>query len=134
MSLRRVRVVAAYFRRGDRVLVQQRPPGKSRGLLWEFPGGKVEAGESDEAALARECAEELGVPVEVGERLWSTVHRYPDLHVELLLYRASMPTDATPQPHDAHQLAWVELRELPSLPFCEADVPLLPLLASGRIG
>lgn len=129
---RRVRVVAALFSRGGTVLVQQRPPGKSRELLWEFPGGKVEAGEADEQALARECVEELGVAVEVGERLWSVVHEYVDLAVELVLYRAHMPESAAPQPHEAHQLAWVERARLPELPFCEADVPLLPRLAAGE--
>jgi len=132
--MRRVRVVAALVRRGDTVLVQQRPPDKSRALLWEFPGGKVEPGETDEAALARECREELGVPVAVGERLWSTTHEYADLAVELVLYRASMADDATPRPHEAHQLAWVERARLPEFPFCEADVPLLPLVARGEIG
>ncbi|WP_373049126.1 (deoxy)nucleoside triphosphate pyrophosphohydrolase [Vulgatibacter sp.] len=129
---KRVRVVAALFTRGDTVLVQQRPPDKSRALLWEFPGGKVEAGEADEAALARECAEELGVSVSVGERLWSVVHEYADLAVELVLYRAAMAADAVPQPHEAHQLAWVERARLPGMEFCEADVPLLPRLAAGE--
>lgn len=131
--IKRVRVVAALFSRGETVLVQQRPPGKSRALLWEFPGGKVEAGEGDAEALARECREELGVDVQVGGKLWEIVHEYADLHVELVLLRASMADDAQPQPHEAHQLAWIERRALPELPFCEADVPLLPLLASGEI-
>jgi len=129
--VKRVRVVAALIERGGTVLVQQRPPGKSRALLWEFPGGKVEPGERDEEALARECEEELGVSVDVAERLWSITHEYADLAVELVLYRARMAEDAAPQPHEAHQLAWVERARLPSLPFCEADVPLLPLLAAG---
>jgi len=129
---RTVRVVAALFSRGDTVLVQQRPPGKSRALLWEFPGGKVEPGEADEQALARECAEELGVAVQVGERLWSVTHEYADLAVELVLYRGSMAPDAAPQPHEAQTLAWVARTRLEELPFCEADVPLLPRLAAGE--
>lgn len=130
--MKRVRVVAGLFTRGDEVLVQQRPPGKSLGLLWEFPGGKVEPGESDEAALARECSEELGVSCTVGEWLWSTVYEYPHLAVELVLYRAQLPEGAKPHPHEAQQLAWVDRRRLAELPFCDADVPLLPLLAEGR--
>lgn len=130
---KRVRVVAGLFARGSTVLVQQRPPGKARGLLWEFPGGKVEAGEADEAALARECREELGVDVAVGARRWEHVHEYEDLVVELVLLEASVPPGAEPHPHDAHALAWVERAELSRLPFCEADVPLLPLLAAGKI-
>ncbi len=131
--MRRIRVVAALFARGSSVLVQQRPANKSRALLWEFPGGKVEAGEGDAAALARECLEELGVVAQVGEKLWEAVHEYEDLHVELLLFRAEMAPDAEPLPHEAHQLRWVERSELPSLPFCEADLPLLPRLASGEL-
>lgn len=132
--MRKLRVVAALVSRGQTVLVQQRPPGKKQALLWEFPGGKVEPGETDAEALARECQEELGVAVRVGELLWSTEHAYGDLVVELLLYRAWMDEAAVPHPHDAHQLAWVERSQLGELPFCEADVPLLSLLASWEIG
>lgn len=130
---RRVRVVAGLFTRGGAVLVQQRPPGKARGLLWEFPGGKVEPGEADEVALARECREELGIDPEVGPLLWTAVHEYEDLVVELALLAAAVPAGAEPVAHEAHALAWVERSELARLPFCEADVPLLPLLAAGKI-
>jgi 8-oxo-dGTP diphosphatase len=131
-ALPRVRVVAALIEREGAVLVQQRPPDKSRALLWEFPGGKVEAGERDEQALRRECIEELGVEVEVGEALWTALHAYPDLVVELVLYRATIAPSAKPHPHEAHALDWVERARLPKLPFCEADLPLLPRLAAGE--
>lgn len=131
--MRRIRVVAALVWRGDTVLAQQRPPGKSRALLWEFPGGKVEAGETDEAALARECREELDVDVAVGAKVWETAHAYQDVRVEMVLYRCTMAPDAAPKPLEAAQLAWVERSRLASLPFCEADLPLLPLLASGEL-
>ncbi len=130
---RTVRVVAGLFRRGSTVLVQQRPAGKSRGGLWEFPGGKVEPGETDERALARECHEELSVEVSVRGKLAELSHEYEDLTVELALYEATMADDATPRPNDAQALAWVERGELPALPFCDADVPLLPRLASGEL-
>lgn len=128
-----MRVVAALFCRGSTVLVQQRPPGKKQALLWEFPGGKVEPGESDADALVRECREELGVDATVGELVWSARHDYPGFSVELMLYRATMADDATPHAHDAHQIAWVERERLAELPFCEADVPLLSLLATREI-
>lgn len=131
--MRVIRVVAALVSRGETVLVQQRPPGKSRGLLWEFPGGKVEPGETDEAALARECREELAVDAAVGPKLWETAHAYQDLRVELALFRCSIAPEATPRPLEAAQLAWVERSKLSALPFCEADLPLLPLLASGEL-
>lgn len=129
---RRVRVVAGLMWRGPRLLVQQRPVGKALALLWEFPGGKVEKDEPDEAALARECQEELGVAVEVGERLWETDHGYDHGHVELVVYVARMAADAEPQAHQAAQLCWLTPPELAALPFCAADVPLVALLIAGR--
>lgn len=130
---RRVRVVAGLFTRGSTVLAQQRPPGKSRGLLWEFPGGKVEPGETEAGALARECREELGIDPAVGPERWRTVHEYDDLVVELVLLEARVPEGAEPVAREAHALAWVERDELSRLPFCEADVPLVALLEAGRI-
>ena len=131
MSLRRVRVVAALIAdtsRPPRYLVQQRLPDKSRALLWEFPGGKVEPGEADEAALVRECREELDVTLDVGARAWTTTHRYTDLEVELVLYRASISSGA-PQPLHANALRWATAQEMRWLPFCEADVPFVTELA-----
>ena len=129
----RIRVVAGLFVRGRRVLVQQRPPHKARGLKWEFPGGKVEPDESDAAALVRECREELGVDVDVGRELWRTVHAYADLTVELILLAATIGADVEAQALDAHRLAWVELHALTGLPFCEADTEFVALLVSGRV-
>lgn len=133
---RTVRVVAALIpgpRDGQRFLVQQRLPGGSRALLWEFPGGKVEAGETDEAALARECREELDVELSVGRRLWEGRHAYPDLTVELVLYGARL-VSGEPKPLGAHALAFKTPAEMQSLPFCEADIPLLDDLVAGRLG
>ena len=129
-----VRVVAALIARPgtQEYLVQQRLPDKKRALLWEFPGGKVEAGESDESALARECSEELGVELLVGERMWQTVHHYSDLSVELLLYRAEI-IRGTPKPLGANELRFLTPGQMRALPFCEADLPLLDALASGDV-
>ncbi len=115
-----------------RFLVQQRPPDKSRALLWEFPGGKVDPGETDAVALARECREELDVDLEVRRQLWETRHTYPDLTVELALYRAEIRS-GEPKPLEANALRFATPAEMQSLPFCEADIPLLPLLANGEI-
>jgi 8-oxo-dGTP diphosphatase len=134
---RRVLVVAALIESGERpgaYLVQQRLPGKSRALLWEFPGGKVEAGETEPQALERECHEELAVALEVGRRLWSCVHEYADLVVELVLYAARIREgQGAPQPLGAHALRYCAPEEMRALPFCEADLPLLEELASGKL-
>ena len=130
-----MRVVAALIPKADQpdsFLVQQRLPGGSRALLWEFPGGKVESGESDEAALARECHEELAVELAVGNQLWSCVHEYPDLVVELVLYGAAIRS-GEPKPLGAQQLRFCTPAEMKALPFCEADVPLLDVLVSGEL-
>jgi 8-oxo-dGTP diphosphatase len=135
-ATRTVRVVAALIPRpedGNRFLVQQRLPGGSRALLWEFPGGKVEPGETDEAALARECREELDVELAVGRRLWEGRHTYPDLTVELVLYAARL-VSGEPKPLGAHALAFQTPAEMQALPFCEADIPLLNDLVAGRLG
>ena len=131
---REVRVVAALIETAPgRYLVQQRLPGKSRALLWEFPGGKVEPGESDAGALVREAREELGVVLEVGEERFSVRHAYEDLTVDLHLYTARI-VEGTPAPLGAHALRSATPEEMLSMPFCEADLPLLRALASDGQG
>ena len=76
-------VVAALIWEGERFLACQRPAHKARGLLWEFVGGKVEPGETKEEALRRECREELGVTLKVGDPFMEVVHTYPDLTIRL---------------------------------------------------
>ncbi len=130
--MKQVRVVAALISSphdASRFLVQQRLPDKSRPNLWEFPGGKVEAGESDSAALIRECQEELEVELEVGPRLWGTLHAYADLTVALELYRATIRA-GTPKPLGAQALRFCSPLEMKTLPFCEADLPLIELLGT----
>jgi 8-oxo-dGTP diphosphatase len=132
---KRVLVVAALIESPERpgaFLVQQRLPGKSRALLWEFPGGKVEPGEGEPQALARACREELAVELDVGPRRWSCVHEYADLVVELVLYAARI-REGDPRPLGAHELRWCTPAQMQALPFCEADLPLLDELASGRL-
>jgi len=132
---REVRVVAALIADGGepaRYLVQQRLPGKARGLLWEFPGGKVEAGESDAEALVRECREELAVELRVGGLCHETRHAYADLVVTLALYGARIHA-GEPQPLECHALRFATPTEMVALPFCEADVPLLEDLRAGRL-
>lgn len=132
---RTIRVVAALIPAAtdpSRFLVQQRLPEGSRANLWEFPGGKVEPGETEADALIRECREELEVELTVGKKLWETTHAYPDLTVHLLLYAATI-TRGEPKPLGAQALKFCTPAEMQALPFCEADVPLLAELSRGAI-
>ncbi|MFL5264265.1 MAG: (deoxy)nucleoside triphosphate pyrophosphohydrolase [Anaeromyxobacteraceae bacterium] len=130
--MRSVRVVAAVVRREGRTLITRRKDDAERGGLWEFPGGKVEAGEAEPAALRREIAEELGCEVAVGELLLRHRHRYPDLDVELAFYACALPEGAAPRAIGVAEIAWAAPGTLASYPFCEADVPVLAALEDIR--
>src|SRR5216684_3183723 len=116
---------------GGLVLVARRKEEGERAGLWEFPGGKVEAGEGERAALARELREELGVRVQVGELYARLEHIYPDLQVELALYRATLHDRQEPRPLTAEELRWVPRRALPGRLFGEAAFPLPTKVAKG---
>ncbi len=124
-------VVAALIWEGDRFLACQRPAHKARGLLWEFVGGKVEPGETHEQALVRECREELGVTVAVGERFLRVVHEYPDLTVRLTLFRAAI-AEGVPQKLEHADLRWLTVEEMDAYPFCPADEVILQALREGK--
>jgi 8-oxo-dGTP diphosphatase len=128
VTTRRVRVVAAVIRRGRQTLITRRHDDAARGGMWEFPGGKVEAGEAEPDALQREIREELGCAVDVGELLLRHRHRYPDLEVELAFYACALPAGAEPRELGVAAIRWAEAGTLASHTFCEADVPILPLL------
>ena len=122
-----IEVVAALIWREDRFLICQRPAHKARGLLWEFVGGKVEPGETGAAALIRECREELGIELQVGEVFTEVVHEYPDLTVHLVLYLASVLA-GEPQKLEHHDLRWITPTEIDGYDFCPADMEILDLI------
>ncbi len=121
----RVQVVAAVVRRGDAILVTRRLDGPAGRGKWEFPGGKVEPGEHEEAALRREIAEELGCEIALGRLLLRHAHRYPELDVDLAFYAARFPPGAEPRPVGVAEIAWAEPGELPRYDFLDADRAVL---------
>jgi 8-oxo-dGTP diphosphatase len=124
-------VAAALVDADGRVLLQQRALGRSMAGLWEFPGGKVEAGELPEAALARELREELGIETEAMHLLPATFASAPvgPRHMLLLLY-ICREWRGNPAPLDASGLQWVRPAEMHGLPMPPADEPLIDLLAA----
>lgn len=126
-------VVAALIRRGDRLLICQRRSVGPLGGQWEFPGGKVDPGETPEAALCRELREELGVEAEIGPCVFEHTHAYgPDRVAHLLFFEARIAA-GEPQLHDHQALAWVRPTELAAHTFVAGDGPILAKLASGEI-
>ena len=120
-------VVAALIRNEDTFMICQRPAHKMRGLLWEFVGGKVEPGESREAALIRECREELDVEISVGEVYMELTHEYPDLTVHLTLFNASIIA-GTPRLLEHNDIRWIRVDEIDEYAFCPADESILSRL------
>jgi len=128
--VRRIRVVAALIERGDEVLVSRRRDRPNKPGLWEFPGGKIERGETEHAALKRELQEELAVDSTPGPLYARVEHRYSELEVELSLFRTAIPLDAAPRALEASEVRWVPRKDLPSLPFLEADIGLVKRIAN----
>ena len=124
-------VVAALIWDGDKFMICQRPAHKARGLLWEFVGGKLEPGESLEAALVRECREELGVTVRPGEVYMQVLHQYPDLLVRLTVLNATIESGEV-QRLEHNDIRWITPQEIPQYPFCPADEDILAKLQSGK--
>jgi mutator protein MutT len=119
-------VVAAVIEANERFLVTRRQPGVHLAGMWEFPGGKIDPGEPHAAALRRELKEELDVEVDVGERVYHTVHAYDERTVELHFYRCGLRGE--PRPLLGQQMRWVPRGELTSLGFPPADAELIEML------
>ena len=117
-------VVAALLWDGGRFLICRRPPNKARGLLWEFVGGKVEPGETKAQALKRECREELGVEIDVGDEFMTVAHEYPDLTVELTLLCASIAHGVL-QMKEHCGMVWITPQEIDEYSFCPSDEEIL---------
>ncbi len=126
-------VVAGLVLDGSRVLITKRRGDQPMALKWEFPGGKMEAGESPEVALIRELREEIGVSVKVG-RAWEVLfHPYPDFDLLMLIYPCVIMPGEQPQCCEVADLAWVRPTEMQSYDILEADAPLVQRLQSEGI-
>lgn len=122
-------VVAALIWDEGKFMICQRPAHKARGLLWEFVGGKVEAGETKEQALIRECREEIAVTLSVGDVFMDVEHEYPDITVHLTLFNATI-SEGIPQKLEHNDIRWITSVEIPQYEFCPADVDILKAIAS----
>ncbi len=130
MSRRQIRVVGAMLEKeGGRYLITQRRPTASLPLLWEFPGGRVQEGESDAEALARELNEEMGVRVRVAEQVMHLRHDYPDYEIDFRVFRCSLiPPGSEIQHLRIHDHRWVTLAEMSQYEFPAADARTLEKL------
>jgi 8-oxo-dGTP diphosphatase len=128
-------VVAALIIRDSKLLVCQRKRNDSNGLRWEFPGGKVEVGESAAEALARELHEELGIAAAIGGEVYRTQHRYKNHQDDfcLIFFWATIEDSASLQNLAFERFEWAVPSALPRYDFLPADKELIGLLASGAI-
>jgi 8-oxo-dGTP diphosphatase len=130
-EMKTVIVTAALTIEQGKLLVTQRKKDSSHGLLWEFPGGKVEEGEDPRGALRRELKEELDVEVKVGELFDAVFYSYPEYPILLLVYRCRVEKGSL-KPVGCHDLRWVTLRELETLVMPPADDPIRKHLFSSE--
>jgi 8-oxo-dGTP diphosphatase len=127
------RVVAGLIVRNDEILICQRTKHQSMPLKWEFPGGKIEAGEQPRDALRRELEEELGITAEIGDEVTRIVHTYPNGGtVELRFYIVPSYSGAL-ENRIFRDIQWVKRKNLPTYDFLEADEPIVRDLAAGKL-
>ena len=122
-------VACALVDADGRVLLSQRPEGKALAGLWEFPGGKLESGETPEESLVRELREELGIETKIAclAPLTFASHRYDDFHLFMPLYICRR-FEGTPRGIEGQQIKWVKPRQMRDYPMPPADEPLIPVL------
>jgi 8-oxo-dGTP diphosphatase len=121
-------VTAAIIQKDNRYLVTRRQPGTHLAGVWEFPGGKCDAGESLTACMARELEEELGIQATVGSEILTTAHEYPDRRVELHFFACRSAGE--PSPLLGQEMRWVARDELANLEFPPADAELIRILVT----
>lgn len=127
-----IQVSAGVLTRGSRILICQRPPQDAHPLKWEFPGGKVEAGEDAAACLRRELQEELLIEATIGAILHSVTHAYPNGRTIALSFLHVPSFQGEPVNTQFHALAWVECADLTAYDFLEGDRDFVAALARGN--
>lgn len=120
-------VAALIWDEEKKIMICQRPRHKKRGLLWEFVGGKVEAGESREDALKREIMEEIGVDVCINDMFCDVTHEYSDVIVHITFFNANI-TNGVPKKIEHNDIKWVTVDEMRNYEFCPADESVLNLI------
>ena len=128
--LKRIEVVAALIRDGDKIFATQRGYGEYKDF-WEFPGGKIEPGETPEAALKREIKEELATEIDVNEYVGTVDYDYPDFHITLLLYLCSMVSGSL-ELLEHESANWLLASELDTVSWLPADLEIIPKLKLHR--
>ncbi|NDV61508.1 (deoxy)nucleoside triphosphate pyrophosphohydrolase [Puniceicoccales bacterium CK1056] len=128
MELKHLKVVCGIIVHKDRILATRRDPGRAFPLLWEFPGGKIEAGESGEEALHRELLEELSLKVKIVQPLEPVEHRENGHHLILIPFLCKPAQEQAPVLHEHVEMRWANLQELRRLEWAPADIPIVETL------
>ena len=119
--------VGVIWNQQGQILIDRRRPTGVLGGFWEFPGGKIETGETSEECIKREIWEELGIVIEVGKHLITIAHTYTHLHVTLIVHHCQH-IDGVPQPIECDEIRWVNLEELDEFNFPEANFQIIAAL------
>lgn len=123
--------VGVIWNKQGQILIDRRLQSGVLGGLWEFPGGKIEPGETVEDCIKREIREELGIDIEVGNHLITIEHLYTHLHVTLIVHHCNY-VSGTPQPLECDEIRWVTLAEIDKFPFPEANAQIIAALRQSQ--